>query len=149
MSVKRLVLHTRTCSTKVQIKVGDHNCQHLHVKWTNIKHFIPRRRYFLHVLHKGIQQFALPQTLLFVIIVIFTPIITAGGTIFAKDRHKIGYKYSQTSLFRASLIRMPHNPNTVPGSLFYHFLFTMIQYSACFTIRTHFNGHEAVRINEV
>ena len=24
--------------------------------------------------------------------------------------------YSQTSLIRASLIRMPHNPNTVPGN---------------------------------
>ena len=35
--------------------------------------------------------------------------------------------YSQTSLIRASLIRMPHNPNTLPGNLFYHFLFTMIQ----------------------
>ena len=34
--------------------------------------------------------------------------------------------YSQTSLIRASLIRMPHNPSTVPGKLFYHFLFTMI-----------------------
>ena len=27
----------------------------------------------------------------------------------------------------ASLIRMSHNPNTVPANLFYHFLFTMIQ----------------------
>ena len=35
--------------------------------------------------------------------------------------------YSQTLLIRASLIRMPHNPNTVPCNLFYHFLFTMIQ----------------------
>ena len=28
---------------------------------------------------------------------------------------------------RASLIRMPHNPNTLPGNLLYPFLFTMIQ----------------------
>ena len=35
--------------------------------------------------------------------------------------------YSQTSLIRASLIIMPHNPNTLPGNLFYHFLITMIQ----------------------
>ena len=55
---------------------------------------------------------------------------------------------SQTSLIRASLIRMPHNPNTLPGNLFYYFLFTVIQYSACFTIRTHVNGYQAVRINE-
>ena len=34
--------------------------------------------------------------------------------------------YSQTSLIRASLIRMPHNPNTILGNL-HHFLFTMIQ----------------------
>ena len=34
--------------------------------------------------------------------------------------------YNQTSLTRASLIRMPHNPNTIPGNLFYHFLFTMM-----------------------
>ena len=33
----------------------------------------------------------------------------------------------QTSLIRASLIHMPHNPNTVPGNRFYHFLFIMIQ----------------------
>ena len=33
-------------------------------------------------------------------------------------------EYSQTSLIRASLIRMPHNPNTVPGNLFYRFLST-------------------------
>ena len=26
--------------------------------------------------------------------------------------------YSQTSLNRVSLIRMPHNPNTLPGNLF-------------------------------
>ena len=32
--------------------------------------------------------------------------------------------YSQTSLIRASITRMPHNPNTVPGN-FYHVLFTM------------------------
>ena len=37
------------------------------------------------------------------------------------------FKYSQTSLIRASLIRMPHNPNKVSGNLFYRFLFTMIQ----------------------
>ena len=37
------------------------------------------------------------------------------------------WAYSQTSLIRASLIRMPHNPNTLPGNLFYQFLFTMIQ----------------------
>ena len=35
--------------------------------------------------------------------------------------------YNETSLIRASLIRIPHNPNTVPGNLIYHFLFTMIQ----------------------
>ena len=35
--------------------------------------------------------------------------------------------YSETSLIRASLIRMPYNLNTVPGNLFGHFLFTMIQ----------------------
>ena len=35
--------------------------------------------------------------------------------------------YSQTSLIHASLIRLPHNPNTLPGNLFYHFLFTVIQ----------------------
>ena len=33
--------------------------------------------------------------------------------------------YSQTSLIRTPLIRMPQNPNTVPGNLC--FLFTMIQ----------------------
>ena len=59
------------------------------------------------------------------------------------------YVCSQTSLIRASLIRMHRNPNIIPGNLFYHFLFIMIQSSACFTIRTHFNGHQAVRINEV
>ena len=58
-------------------------------------------------------------------------------------------KSSQTSFIRASLIRMPHNPNTVPSNLFYHFLFAMIQQSECFTIRTHYNGHQTVRINEV
>ena len=36
-------------------------------------------------------------------------------------------KYSQTSLIHASLIRMPHNLNTLLGNLFYHFIFTMIQ----------------------
>ena len=35
--------------------------------------------------------------------------------------------YSQTSLVRASLIRISHNPNPLPSTLFYHFLFTMIQ----------------------
>ena len=35
--------------------------------------------------------------------------------------------YSQTSLIRSSLIRMPHDPNTVHGNFFYYFLFTMIQ----------------------
>ena len=34
---------------------------------------------------------------------------------------------SQTSLIRVSLICMPHSPNTVPGILFYHVLFAMIQ----------------------
>ena len=57
--------------------------------------------------------------------------------------------YSQTLLIRASLIRMHRNPNIIPGNLFYHFLFIMIQSSVCFTIRTHLNGHQAVRINEV
>ena len=57
--------------------------------------------------------------------------------------------YSQTSLIRASLIHIPHNPNKVPGNFLYHFLFTMIKWSACFTIRTHLNGYHAVRINEV
>ena len=33
--------------------------------------------------------------------------------------------YSQTSLIRASLIRMPRNPNTLPSNLVYHFLFTV------------------------
>ena len=33
------------------------------------------------------------------------------------------WEYSQTSLIRASLIRIPHNPNTLPGNLFSHFLF--------------------------
>ena len=37
--------------------------------------------------------------------------------------------YSQTALIRVSLIRVPKNPNIIPGNLFYHFLFTMIQYS--------------------
>ena len=40
---------------------------------------------------------------------------------------KLRYIYSQTSLIRASLIRVPHNPTTLPGNLFYRFLFTMIQ----------------------
>ena len=35
--------------------------------------------------------------------------------------------YSQTSLIRAYLIRMPPNPNTVLGNRFYHFLCTLIQ----------------------
>ena len=35
--------------------------------------------------------------------------------------------YTQTALICAALIRMPHNPNTVPGNLFYQFLFTLIQ----------------------
>ena len=41
-------------------------------------------------------------------------------------------EYSQTSLIRASLIRMPLNPNT------------LMQTSSCndFTIRTHFNGYQ-------
>ena len=30
--------------------------------------------------------------------------------------------YRQTSLIRVSLTRMPHNPNTLPGNLFYHFI---------------------------
>ena len=33
---------------------------------------------------------------------------------------------SQTSLIRASLVYMPHNPKTVSDNL-YHFLFTVIQ----------------------
>ena len=34
--------------------------------------------------------------------------------------------YSQTSLIHASLMcSLPHNPNTPPGNLSYHFLFTM------------------------
>ena len=41
---------------------------------------------------------------------------------------------SQASLIRASLIRMPHNLNTVPGNLCYHF---SIYNDSCFTIRTH------------
>ena len=35
--------------------------------------------------------------------------------------------YSETSLIRASLVRMPPNPNRLPGNLRYHFLLTMIQ----------------------
>ena len=38
--------------------------------------------------------------------------------------------FSQTSVICASLIRMPHNPNTLHGNLFYQFLlflFTMLQ----------------------
>ena len=46
-----------------------------------------------------------------------------------------------------SLIRMPHNPNTLPGNLFYHFLFDSV--IACFIIRTHFNARQVVRMNEV
>ena len=57
--------------------------------------------------------------------------------------------YSQTSLIRDFLIRMAHNPNTVPGNLLYHFFIYNDAVSACFTIRTHFNGYQAVRINEV
>ena len=38
-----------------------------------------------------------------------------------------GFLCTQTSLIRASLIPVPHNPNTVPGNLVYHFLFTMVQ----------------------
>ena len=34
---------------------------------------------------------------------------------------------AQTSLIRASLIRMSHNPYTRPANRLYHFLFTMIQ----------------------
>ena len=34
---------------------------------------------------------------------------------------------SETLLIRASLIRMDHNPNTLPDNLLYHFLFTVIQ----------------------
>ena len=34
--------------------------------------------------------------------------------------------YSQTLLIRASLIRMPHIPNTLPGNLSRHLLFIMI-----------------------
>ena len=56
---------------------------------------------------------------------------------------------SQASLIRASLIRRPPNPNTLPGNLFYQFLLTMIPLSACYTIRTHVCGYQAVRLNEV
>ena len=31
-------------------------------------------------------------------------------------------RYSQTSLIRAPLVRMPHTPNTLPSNLRYHFL---------------------------
>ena len=37
------------------------------------------------------------------------------------------YVYSRISLIRASVIRMPHNPNTLHVNLFYHFLLAMIQ----------------------
>ena len=39
-----------------------------------------------------------------------------------RTRHLYNSKmvYSHTSLIRASLIRILHNPNTVPGNLFYH-----------------------------
>ena len=36
--------------------------------------------------------------------------------------------YSQTSLIRDSLIRMPHNPNTLPGNLFYFLYDSVIRH---------------------
>ena len=44
-------------------------------------------------------------------------------------KYRTVFKYSQASLICASLIHMPHNPNTVPGNLFYNLLFTVIHYS--------------------
>ena len=59
--------------------------------------------------------------------------------------------YSQTSLIRASLIRMLYSPNTVPGSL----ISSSIIYYNDSVIRmfqnpnTLYNGCQAFRINEV
>ena len=46
-----------------------------------------------------------------------------------------------TLLIRVPLIRMPHNPNTLPVNRFYHFLFTVIHILL--------GTMQAVRINEV
>ena len=58
--------------------------------------------------------------------------------------------YSQTSLIRASLIRMLYSPNTVPGRLallsftLYNSVIRMFQ-----NPNTLYNGCQAFRINEV
>ena len=59
--------------------------------------------------------------------------------------------YSQTSLIRASLIRMLYSPNTVPGSLAL-LSFTLSNDSVIRMFQnpnTLYNGCQAFRINEV
>ena len=59
------------------------------------------------------------------------------------------HEYNDASLIRASLIRMPHNSNILPGNLFYH-AFSIYNASV---IRMFHNlntfRHQAVRINKV
>ena len=59
--------------------------------------------------------------------------------------------YSQTSLIRASLIRMLYSPNTVPGSLAL-LSFTLYNDSVIRIFQnpnTLYNGCQAFRMNEV
>ena len=82
------------------------------------------------ILNIGVSLFVLlgrpiVELQLFVDSLLFTPFDLASlGTFYI--RLQLVYVI-ETSLIRASLIRMPHTPNTLLGDLLYYFLLAVIQ----------------------